>query len=73
MALRDEGVSQVHLYALFSHFLMTTPPDDPRYDAITDNMDLIWGGAIAKGHALYPTTLTNEDVRSLPTDNRPQA
>lgn len=72
MALRDEGVSQVDLYMLFSHFQTMAAADDPRYDAIVDNMDLIWGGCVAKGHALYPTTLTDEDVRQRPKNDRSQ-
>jgi len=67
VSLRDEGVSQIDLYMLFSHFHVMAAADDPHYDAIVDNMDLIWGGPLAKGHALYRTVLTNEDIR------RPQA
>jgi len=73
VALRDEGVSQVDLYMLFSHFQTMAAADDPRYDAIVDNMDLIWGGPLAKGHALYPTILTDEDIRQRSENDLPQA
>ena len=62
-ALRDDGVSQIDLHLLFEHFQKATAADDPRYDAIVDNMDLIWGGPWAKGRDLFPTELTGEILR----------
>lgn len=44
VSLRDEGTPQIVLYELFSHFQVATSGDDPRYDAIVDTMDLIYGG-----------------------------
>lgn len=55
--LRDGGLSQASLYSLFSYFQQRLSPEDPRYDAVADNMDLVCGGPWAKGHALFPTEL----------------
>src|SRR5688572_24676118 len=63
VSLRAEGVTQIDTYLLFAHFQEATDGDDPRYDAIVDNMDLIWGGPWAKGHGLFPTELTNDEIR----------
>ena len=60
--LRDGGSSQLELYFLFSYFQQRLSPEDPRYDAVVDTMDLIWGGGWAKGRALYDTELTSADV-----------
>ena len=57
VTLREEGTSQLDLYALYQKFQVQTSGDDPRYDAIVDTMDLIHGGPWAKGHALFPTEL----------------
>jgi hypothetical protein len=57
VTLREEGASQLDLYALYQKFQVQTSGDDPRYDAIVDTMDLIHGGTWAKGHALFPTEL----------------
>jgi hypothetical protein len=57
VSLRDEGMSQTDLYALFQKFQVQTSGEDPRYDAIVDTMDLIYGGSWAKGHALFSTEL----------------
>lgn len=61
-ALQAEGMAQVALYHLFAEFQQETDGDDPRYDAIVDTMDLIWGGGWAKGRALYDTELTSADI-----------
>ncbi len=61
-ALKAEGMGQAAMYRLFAEFQQTTDDDDPRYDAIVDNMDLIWGGGWAKGRALYDTELTGADI-----------
>lgn len=66
LALKGEGVSQVAVYRLFSEFQVKTDGNDPRYDAIVDNMDLVWGGAWAKGGALFDTELSESDV--VPSD-----
>lgn len=63
ISLRDEGVQQITLYSLFSSLQVATPGDDPRYDAIVDTMDLIYGGPWAKGNALFPTELTDDQIR----------
>jgi len=57
VTLRDEGTSQMDLFALYQKFQEQTAGDDPRYDAIVDMMDLIRGGPWAKGHALFSTEL----------------
>ena len=43
-ALRDEGVAQIDVYALFSSYQARISADDPRYDAVVDTMDEIHGG-----------------------------
>jgi hypothetical protein len=62
ISLRDEGVTQIEVYFLFERFLIPTSADDPKYDAITETMDSIWGGAWAKGSDIFPTELSNEAV-----------
>jgi len=62
MALKAEGVGQVAMYHLFAEFQRKTDSADPRYDAIVDNMDLIWGGGWAKDRALFERELTNADI-----------
>jgi hypothetical protein len=61
-ALKAEGVDQVTIYRLFAEYQQKTDGNDPRYDAIVDTMDLIWGGAWAKGGALFDKELTDADV-----------
>ena len=61
-ALKAEGMGQVAMYHLFAEFQQRIDGDDPRYDAIVDNMDLVWGGGWAKGRALYETELTDADI-----------
>jgi len=57
VSLRDSGVSQFDLYLLFEHFFIQVRDavleNEQRYDAVADNMDLIWGGPWAKDGALY--------------------
>lgn len=60
--LKAEGIGQVAMYHLFGEFQKKIEGDDPRYDAILDNMDLIWGGGWAKGRALFETELTDADL-----------
>jgi hypothetical protein len=60
--LRDEGMGQVTMYRLFSEELHRLSGDDPRYDAIADTLDLIWGGPWAKGRALFNEELTSEHI-----------
>src|SRR3954470_17421692 len=69
-ALKAEGMVQVAMYNLFAEFQRKIDSDDPRYDAILDNMDLIWGGAWAKGRALFESELTDADI-SEPSPDRP--
>lgn len=61
-ALKAEGMGQVAMYHLFAEFQQKIDGDNPHYDAIVDNMDLIWGGGWAKGRALYDTELTSADI-----------
>src|SRR5436309_1484471 len=61
-ALKAEGMGQVAMYHLFAEFQRKTDGADRRYDAIADNMDLIWGGGWAKGRALFEKELTDADV-----------
>jgi hypothetical protein len=49
--LRTEGMKQAPMCRLFSTELQRLSGDDPRYDAVADTMDLIWGGPWAKGAA----------------------
>lgn len=62
MSLKAEGVDQVTIYRLFAEYQAKTDGNDPLYDTIVDNMDLIWGGPWAKGGALFDKDLTSEDV-----------
>lgn len=59
-ALRTEGMGQTPMYRLFSEQHRRISADDPRYDAIADTMDLIWGGPWATGAALFDEELTDE-------------
>jgi hypothetical protein len=56
---RREGMEQVAMYRLFAEQQQKLSADDPRYDAVVDTMDLIWGGPWAKGHALFDEELTD--------------
>src|SRR4051812_49284315 len=69
-ALKAEGMGQVAMYHLFAEFQRAIDGDDPRYDAVVDNMDLVWGGGWAKGRALFETELTDADIaeQSAPAD-----
>jgi hypothetical protein len=60
--LKAEGLGQVAMYHLFAEFQQKIDSEDPRHDAILDNMDLIWGGGWAKGRALFERELTDTDV-----------
>jgi hypothetical protein len=60
--LRDEGVSQLDLYFLFEHYHLMFQGDDPKAAAITDTIDIIWGGGWAKGRDLYPHELTSQEI-----------
>jgi len=61
--LRDGGSSQLELYFLFSYFQQRLSPEDPRYDAVVDTMDLIWGGERAKGCGLFSSALDEASVQ----------
>jgi hypothetical protein len=67
-SLKTEGMGQVAMYHLFAEFHLKTDHDDPRYDYITDTMDLIWGGGWAKGRALFETELTDTDIAEPGSD-----
>ena len=58
-----EGMLQVALYHLFVDQMVLLSGEDPRYDAVLDTLDIIWGGGWAKNRALYDRELTNEDVK----------
>jgi hypothetical protein len=60
--LKAEGLGQVAMYHLFAEFQQKADENDPRLDAILDNMDLIWGGGWAKGRALFETELSSADI-----------
>jgi hypothetical protein len=61
--LRDEGMGQVAMYRLFAEQQLRLSGNDPRYDAVVDTMDLIWGGPWARGGALFDEELTSERIR----------
>jgi len=61
--LRDCGSSQLDLYCIFSCFQQRLSPEDPRYDAIVDTMDLIWSGERAKGSGLFSSALDEASVQ----------
>ncbi|MDB5387121.1 MAG: hypothetical protein JWM11_2767 [Planctomycetaceae bacterium] len=65
--LKSEGMGQVAIFHLFSEFQQNVSYNDQRYDAILDNMDLIWGGPWAKGRSLFKTELTNAEIAELDT------
>lgn len=62
IALRDEGVTQIEVYFLFATFQVETSGHDPKYDAIADTMDLIWGRT--RVGDIFHTELTEEQVRA---------
>ena len=62
-ALKAEGMSQVNMYRLFAEQLQRLSGDDPRYDVVTEAMDLIWGGPWAKGGALFDHELKDADLK----------
>jgi hypothetical protein len=53
--LIEHGVGQIDLLRLFSWYQQRVSPEDPSYDAIVDNMDLIHSGPWAKGRELFPS------------------
>ena len=61
-ALVDEGMGQIALYRLYMAALDEVE-EDRLHDALTDTMDLIWGGGWAKGRALFPEELSDERLR----------
>jgi hypothetical protein len=62
-ALRAEGMGQAAMYRLFSDQQQRLSGEDPRYEAVVDTMDLIWGGPWAKGGALFDDELTSGRLR----------
>lgn len=62
IAFKAEGMGQVAMLRLFGEYQQKIDGNDPRYDAIVDNMDLIWGGGWAKGRALFDKELTDADL-----------
>jgi hypothetical protein len=62
--LRDEGISQIEVYFLFSHFQERTSGEDPRYDAIVDTMDEIYGGPWAKRGGVFASSLTEQAIQA---------
>lgn len=70
VSLRDEGVAQIEVYMLFEHFQISTSADDPKYDAIADTMELIFGGPWAKGRDIFPKALTEEEIKESRRPNK---
>jgi hypothetical protein len=68
-ALRDEGISQLDLYFLYERYHLMPWGDDPKADAITDIMDIVWGGGWAKGRDLYPHELTSLEIEKHRTSS----
>jgi hypothetical protein len=66
LELKAEGMGQVAMYHLFAEFQQMIDGDDPRYDAIVDNMELAHGPPQIKGHAVFEHELTDADVRPPP-------
>jgi hypothetical protein len=50
-------------------FQIATPGEDPKYDAIVENMDLIWSGPWAKGHGLFPTEISEKALNEHKNKN----
>lgn len=63
LTLKAEGMGQVELYRVFSRAQQRLHDADPRYDAVVDTMDLIWGWC-APGKALFDEVLSDERLRS---------
>ena len=61
--LRAEGMGQAVMYRLFSEQHERLSGENPRYDALADTMDLIWGGPWAKGGDLFDEQLTDERLK----------
>ena len=62
-SLKSEGMSQVAIYLLFEEYQMNAEGNDSLYDAIVDNMEIIWSGPWAKGRGLFDTELTSEQIQ----------
>jgi hypothetical protein len=56
--LKAEGMGQVAMYKLFTSVLHEVEAYAALCDALTDTMDLIWGGGWAKGRALFDEELS---------------
>jgi hypothetical protein len=67
--LITEGWSQHELYRLFTWYQQRVSPEDPAYDAVVDNLDLIDSGPWAKGHGLFPSEL-NDAAAGAPSPFR---
>ncbi|WP_020474959.1 hypothetical protein [Zavarzinella formosa] len=63
--LKIEGMGQAAMYRLFAEHQQTMNSNDPCYDAILDQMNLIWGGGWAKGRALFEKELTEADLANF--------
>jgi hypothetical protein len=65
-SLRDGGTSQFDLYLLFEHFFILVQDNEPNnevlYEAITDNMDLIWGWC-SSDRSLFETTINEDELK----------
>ena len=59
-APKAEGMGQVAMYRVFQQQLELLDGNDPGCDALSDTMDLIWGGGWAKGRALFAQELSAE-------------
>ena len=59
-ALKAEGMEQVAMYRVFQQRLERLDGNDPGCDALSDTMDLIWGGGWAKGRALFAQELSTQ-------------
>jgi hypothetical protein len=55
-------MDQISLYRLFEFYLVGTDGGDPKYDAIADTMEMIYGGPWAKGRDLFDQELTEADL-----------
>ncbi len=60
--LKNEGMSQREMYNLFASVQAELTGEEECYDSLVDAMDLIHGGAWAKGIGLFDSVLTTDTL-----------
>ncbi len=62
--LRDKGMKQVEMYALYTEFQLILDPESMEYDAVVETLDAICGTPYMKEYALFQHELTQEEINS---------